>query len=232
MRIIAGRYKGRTITAPDTMDTRPITDRAKTVLFDMLGHRLALPGKLPPLAVLDLFAGSGALGLEALSRGGRYCLFVEQIRPIAEVLRRNLDTLEIITEADLVQADATRAMFKPPPAESSPGTPADTPDGQEETAPVRGAPDPGDLERAGRQYELVFCDPPYRMLKGSRPAAALRDLLARLAYEPVIARDALIVVRHGVQGQAEPDLSPLVEYERRDVGTMLFRFMVRPGANY
>ena len=60
----------------------------------------------------------------------------------------------------------------------------------------------------------------------------LADLLARLAYEPVIAKDALIVVRHAIQGATSPDLSPLVEYERRDVGTMTLRFMVRPGSDY
>jgi 16S rRNA (guanine(966)-N(2))-methyltransferase RsmD len=210
MRIIAGKHRGRTIAAPETMDTRPILDRAKVVLFDMLGDRLALPGMLPPLAVLDLFAGSGALGIEALSRGARYCLFVEQSRPIVAIIRQNLDSLHIVEEAGLVQADAARLAIKPPPAAEDTEAPSDQPG----------------------QYGLVFVDPPYRLLTGPRPAAALHDLFGRLAYDPAIAQDALIVVRHGIQGATEPDLSPLVEHERREVGTMVLRFMVRPGSNY
>jgi 16S rRNA (guanine966-N2)-methyltransferase len=203
MRIVAGKWRGRHVAAPDTMDTRPILDRAKVVLFDMLGHRLAQPGTLPPLAVLDLFAGSGALGIEALSRGASYCLFVEQSRPIAAIIRKNLDSLEIIREADVLQADVTRATLKPPP--SLP----DTPD-----SPVR--------------YGLVFVDPPYRLLAGPKPAAGLRELFRTLAHDSVIAPDALIVVRHEAQGATSPDLAPLVERERRDVGNMTFRFMMRP----
>jgi 16S rRNA (guanine966-N2)-methyltransferase len=203
MRIVAGKWRGRHIAAPDTMDTRPILDRAKVVLFDMLGHRLAQPGSLPPLAVLDLFAGSGALGLEALSRGARYCLFVEQSRPIAAIIRKNLDTLAIIGEADVVQADVMRLSIRPPP-------------------PLPEAPD------EPTRYGLVFVDPPYRMLSGPAPVPALREFLRKLAHDPLIDPEALIVVRHEARGATSPDLSPLLEQERRDVGTMTFRFMMRP----
>lgn len=207
MRVIAGKWRGRSIAAPDTMDTRPILDRAKVVLFDMLGHRLALPGQLPPIAVLDLFAGSGALGIEAVSRGARYCLMVEQSRPIVAVIRQNLDSLKVGDEIEVLQADASRVDFKPPPP--SPESP-DEP----------------------RQYGLVFVDPPYRMLAGAVPGPHMRELLARLAYDAMIDKNALIVVRHETQPAAGPDLSPLVEYERRDVGTMTLRFMIRPGSDY
>ena len=207
MRIIAGKWRGRTIAAPDTMDTRPILDRAKTVLFDMLGHRLALPGLLPPIAVLDLFAGSGALGIEAVSRGARYCLLVEQSRPIAAIIRQNLDHLQAADEAEVLLADATRAEIKPPP-------------------PLPDSPE------ASQQYELVFVDPPYRMLTGTRPGPHMRELIGKLAYDPAIARDAMIVVRHAIQAATSPDLSPLVENERRDVGSMTLRFMVRPGSDF
>ena len=197
MRIIAGRWRTRHIAAPPGERTRPILDRAKTVLFDVLGHRLEQPGRLPPLAVLDLFAGSGALGLEALSRGARYTLFVEQHRPTAALLRGNLDTLGIIEEADLIQADASACEFRQPP----------TPAGLD---PV---------------YELVFVDPPYRLLTGRKPERRLRTLLERLATDTAVAADAPIVIRHARQPGGEPDLSPLIELERRDVGTMTFRFM-------
>ncbi len=198
MRIIAGEWRGRRITAPPGERTRPILDRAKTVLFDVLCHRLAEPGRLPPLSVLDLYAGSGALGLEALSRGADYCLFVEQHRPTAAVLRSNLHTLGIIREAHVVEADAARYDFSVPPPSAGP---------------------PG-------RYELVFVDPPYRLLQSPIPDPSIRKLLTRLSTHPAIAPSAYIVVRHERRpAGAEPDLSPLIERERRDVGNMTFRIM-------
>lgn len=200
MRIIAGTWRGRTIQAPPGRNTRPILDRAKTVLFDVLGNQLARPGRLPPVAVLDLFSGSGALGLEALSRGARFCLFIEQNRASAEVLRANLDTLRIIHEAHVIQADAARCDWPPPPGDdNAPGQP---------------------------RYELVFMDPPYRFLAGPTPDQAVRALLRRLATSALISPSALIVVRHELQPAGGPDLSPLVEIDRRDVGTMTFRFLM------
>lgn len=198
MRIIAGQWRGRTIEAPPGRNTRPILDRAKTVLFDLLGSRLAAPGQLPPLAVLDLFSGSGTLGLEALSRGARFCLFIEQNRAGAETLRRNLDTLKIVREAQVVQADAATCAWPAPP--------------------------PGEGESTGR-YGLVFLDPPYRLLAGARPDPVMGSVLRRLATLPVIAPTAWIVTRHELQPSGGPDLGPLVELERRDVGTMTFRFL-------
>lgn len=211
MRIIAGQWRGRRIDAPRHEGTRPILDRAKTVLFDLLGHRLAVPGRLPPVAVLDLFAGSGALGLEALSRGARFCLLIEQSRSTAEILRRNLDRLGIVDEARVMEADVTTCAFPSPP-------------GPEET---RGAGPAGAMEPPAG-YGLVFMDPPYRMLTGPMPALGLRTLLKRLATDGTIAADALIVVRHPIQSQEPPDLAPLIDLEQRDVGTMTFRFMARP----
>ena len=74
MRIIAGRWRGRPLVAPQGQDTRPTSDRAREGLFSMLASRL---GTFEGLQVADLFAGSGALGLEALSRGAAHCLVVE-----------------------------------------------------------------------------------------------------------------------------------------------------------
>jgi 16S rRNA (guanine966-N2)-methyltransferase len=199
MRLIAGKWKGRHIAAPEHDRTRPILDRAKTVLFDVLGHRLAEPGRLPAIAVLDLYAGSGAMGLEALSRGARFGLFVERSRGTAAVIRENLTTLGATDQARLLIADAATIAFPSPPAtaDSSPG------------------------------YGLVFVDPPYRELEEPVPSPPIRRLLERLDREPVISLDALIVVRHPLQKSehAVPDLSPLNEVERRDVGHMTFRFL-------
>ena len=90
MRIVAGEWRGRKLAAPKGDSTRPTADRARETLFAMLTSRL---GNFEGLQVADLFAGSGALGLEALSRGAEHCLFVEQDRAAVDVIRTNITTL-------------------------------------------------------------------------------------------------------------------------------------------
>jgi 16S rRNA (guanine(966)-N(2))-methyltransferase RsmD len=84
MRIIAGRAKGLSIKSPPGRSTRPMDGRARSALFNILGARL------PEARVLDLYAGSGALGLEALSRGAECCVFVERNRSAARLIEENL----------------------------------------------------------------------------------------------------------------------------------------------
>lgn len=96
MRIIAGEWRGRPLIAPKGDTTRPTADRTREALFSMLSSRL---GDFEGLAVADLFAGSGALGLEALSRGAASCLFVEQDRAALDALRANVAKLG--TRADI-----------------------------------------------------------------------------------------------------------------------------------
>ncbi len=90
MRIIAGQWRGRAIVAPKGDATRPTADRTREALFSMLVSRI---GSFEGLAVGDLFAGSGALGLEALSRGAATCLFVEQDKAALDALRANVAKL-------------------------------------------------------------------------------------------------------------------------------------------
>lgn len=90
MRIIAGRWRGRPLGAPKGDATRPTADRTREALFSMLVSRL---GGLDDLRVADLFAGSGALGLEALSRGAAHCVFVEQDRAAIDALKANIAKL-------------------------------------------------------------------------------------------------------------------------------------------
>ena len=92
MRVIAGKWRGRTIVAPKGEDTRPTADRTREALFSMLTSRV---GSFEGLAVADLFAGSGALGIEALSRGAATCLFVEQDRLAVDALKGNLAKLDV-----------------------------------------------------------------------------------------------------------------------------------------
>ena len=109
MRIIAGAWRGRPLLAPPGRATRPTSDRAREGLFSMLQSRL---GSFEDLRVADLFAGTGALGLEALSRGAAHCTFVEKERAALDVLRRNVDRLGAADRADL---RAQAAEHAPPP---------------------------------------------------------------------------------------------------------------------
>jgi len=96
MRVIAGQWRGRPLVAPKGDATRPTADRTREALFSMLTSRL---GSFEGLAVADLFAGSGALGIEALSRGAASCLFVEQDAAALDALKGNLAKLG--TRADV-----------------------------------------------------------------------------------------------------------------------------------
>lgn len=101
MRIIAGTHRGRRIAAPKGRDTRPTSDRVRENAFNLIGP-------VDDADVLDLFAGSGALGLEALSRGAARATFVEHDRDACRVIDANLDTLGL--EATVLQLDAIRAL--------------------------------------------------------------------------------------------------------------------------
>lgn len=110
-RIIAGRFKGRRLQVPAGRDVRPTTDRMRERLFSILSH-----GSYPAFdgsRVMDLFAGTGALGLEALSRGAAHVTFVEKSRPSLDCLRANIDALGVRDETDIMVADARRLPAAP-----------------------------------------------------------------------------------------------------------------------
>lgn len=100
MRIIAGEWRGRKLIAPKGDATRPTADRTRETLFSMLNSRL---GSFEGLSVLDLFAGSGALGLEALSRGAAHCLFVEQDADAVKAIRANVEAFDARGRAQVQQ---------------------------------------------------------------------------------------------------------------------------------
>lgn len=115
MRIVAGRFKGRALTSPTGQATRPTSDRARAAIFNMLEHsswRRPLAGA----RVIDLFAGTGALGLEALSRGAASALFVETGPAAVAALRSNIAALGVGPAARILERDAARL----PPHAGSP----------------------------------------------------------------------------------------------------------------
>jgi len=108
MRVIGGVYRGRTLRTVADLSVRPATDRVRQTIFDMLATRLDLEGAL----VLDLFAGSGSLGIEALSRGAARATFVESGGEAAAFITRNLRTLGCEGAAEVLETDAL-ALLRP-----------------------------------------------------------------------------------------------------------------------
>ena len=106
MRIVGGKFRGRPLAAPDTEATRPTSDRVREAVFNILAH--AIDGfSIEGARVLDLFAGTGALGVEALSRGAVYCLFVEEDADARGVIRRNIEALQLTGTTKVFRRDAT-----------------------------------------------------------------------------------------------------------------------------
>ena len=106
MRIIAGKHKGRPIVAPKGDTTRPTTDRVREAIFS---HLVSDFGDFSELSVLDSFAGSGAFGLEALSRGAKRSVFVEEHAKTAQIVKKNIDTLSCAQNSALLVVDAFKA---------------------------------------------------------------------------------------------------------------------------
>ena len=104
MRVIAGKFRSRTLRSLKGLELRPSSDRLRETLFNILGP--AVQGA----AFLDLYAGTGAVGIEALSRGARSAWFVEQHGPATALIRRNLDSLGIRKEAEILSVDVLRGL--------------------------------------------------------------------------------------------------------------------------
>jgi 16S rRNA (guanine966-N2)-methyltransferase len=131
MRVIAGTYRSRILKSLKGLSLRPTSDRLRETLFNVLGSDVA------GSKFLDLFAGTGAIGIEALSRGAAEAVFVENHAPAAALIRRNLESLGIRTGATVLAADSLRGL--------------------ETLAPRKNAKTPG--------YDFVFLDPPYAAAK-------------------------------------------------------------------
>jgi 16S rRNA (guanine966-N2)-methyltransferase len=109
MRVIAGEFRGRKLLPPEGDVTRPITDRVKQSLFDILTPLL------PEARIYDCFAGTGSMGLESLSRGARHAVFFEQHRPAVQRLKRNIETLRVGERSTVVAQDIFKWFTAAPP---------------------------------------------------------------------------------------------------------------------
>src|SRR4029077_15822453 len=104
MRVVTGAAKGRKLKGPKTSGTRPIIDRVKTALFDILSWRVE------DARFLDLFAGTGGVGIEALSRGAAQATFIEMSLPIVRLVRENLQITELTAQADVLHMDSFKFL--------------------------------------------------------------------------------------------------------------------------
>lgn len=106
MRIVSGRFRGRALAAPEHEGLRPTSDRVRESIFNILAHGID-DFELAGARVIDLFAGTGALGLEAMSRGAGYCLFVEEGIEGRALIRRNVEAFGLTGETRIFRRDAT-----------------------------------------------------------------------------------------------------------------------------
>ncbi len=112
MRIVSGEFRGKSLAAPQGVNTRPTSDRARQAIFNILEHAPWSEG-LRDIRVIDLFAGSGALGFEALSRGAKFCLFVETDEDARGAIRENVDAMGLFGRTRVHRRDATQLGVRP-----------------------------------------------------------------------------------------------------------------------
>lgn len=131
MRVVTGEAKGRKLKSPKTMGTRPIIDRVKTALFDILSTRVE------DADFLDLFGGVGSVGIEALSRGAAHATFIEMNGKVLKILRENLQTTGLSSRADTLHADAFKFLQNQGIAGKGTGT-----------------------SKSARTYDIIYVAPP------------------------------------------------------------------------
>ncbi len=112
MRIVSGAFRGKSLAAPAGEATRPTSDRARQAIFNILEHAAWSPG-VRDVRVIDLFAGSGALGFEALSRGAAFCLFVETDEAARGAIRENVEAMGLFGKTRVHRRDATDLGVRP-----------------------------------------------------------------------------------------------------------------------
>jgi 16S rRNA (guanine(966)-N(2))-methyltransferase RsmD len=197
MRIIAGSHRGWKIEPPKGYDvSRPITDRVKEALFNIL--QFDVPGR----TVLDLFAGVGSMGLEALSRDAKWVTFVEQDRDVAEALRRNIERCKFEKSSRILQSNVLKLR-----------------EGIRDTA-RRELPDL-------LTYDIVFVDPPYRLMKDELTRAMIGETLAQLSTWNALAENVIITVRHDSRDHFAYDWPGFAVTDSRRWGSMTIDFFSR-----
>ena len=195
-RVIAGEAGGRRLAVPDGRDTRPTSDRAREGLFATI---TSITGSLAGSRVLDLYAGSGAVGLEALSRGAEHVLLVESGTRAARIIRENITAIGL-PGAEVITDRVERVLAR--------------------------GPDRSETARAGHteRYDIVFADPPYA-LAGEEVSGMLTALKDRAWLAP----GALVIVERATRSGPVSWPAGFVPDRARRYGEATFWYGLGPG---
>jgi 16S rRNA G966 N2-methylase RsmD len=211
LRVIGGEAKGRRLKAPSLPGVRPTSDRVREAIFDLLEAR----GLVEGAAVGDLFAGTGALGIEALSRGAASVVFVESDPRAARVIEENLALLGSLGDSGRVLRQDVLAWLGGPGRRDQAGsTPGAAARGRSASGSGAGAPAPG----LGPRLDVALVDPPYRF-------EGWPDLLERLSS---VTRTA--VLEHSRPLEVGPHFETIRLYRHGGTLLTLVRVAVPPGA--
>lgn len=195
MRIIAGSKARMILLSPGRFTTRPITDRVKESLFSILQPRLERV-----VVAVDLFCGTGSMGLEALSRGAQHAFMVEADRDALKRLQKNIVKLQFEDCATVIRADAFKFDLS--------------------RLDLR---DKNTDEDSTARCDLIFIDPPYQFSRDSKEESPLGKLLNRLSA--CMTDRALVVVRHERRSVLLKQYQGLYEQDRREYGSMAITFL-------
>jgi 16S rRNA (guanine966-N2)-methyltransferase len=204
-RVIAGQAGGRRLAVPAGRDTRPTSDRAREGLFATI---VSIAGSIAGARVLDLYAGSGAVGLEALSRGAGHVLLVESGARAARVIRENIEAIGL-AGAEVVADRVERVLARGP----DPKAPLDS------KTPL----DPSIPSAHGGRYDIVFADPPYALA-----GEEVSGMLALLAGRGWLAPGALVIVERATRSGPVSWPAGFVPDRSRRYGEATFWYALGP----
>jgi len=175
LRIIAGELKGRKLHSIDTKLIRPTSDMVREALFSILGNMVV------DSRFLDLFAGSGGVGIEAFSRGAKEVVFVDSASESIRVLKKNLELTKIINETEVIHSDYSIAIDR--------------------------------LSSQGREFDIVYIDPPYKMGIEIEAAKKIQD-------KKILAKDGIIIIEHEAKNLMPDTIEFLEKIKERKYGNV------------
>lgn len=182
MRIISGEFKSRKIDFPKNKLTRPMTDRSKETLFNILG------GLVISKHALDLYSGSGSLGLEALSRGALDVTFVDRADWAVKVIKKNIESLGLQRKSEVIKGDVLQTIKK--------------------------------LDKQGKQYSLIFVDPPFQQ-------GLVKKTLMELDQSGIVLPFGQVIVGHTRQEELPDNLTSLKLARTKKIGQACLSFLFR-----
>lgn len=188
MQILGGSAKGRVLLVPKNECLRPALARMRNSLFNILAPAIE------NTICLDLFAGTGALGLEGLSRGAKFCIFIENNYACYNALQKNIDALGFKDRAKTLFIDAFHLVNAP-------------------SAPALDKP-----------ADIIFVDPPYRYYSDDRMRKKLMTLLNALAENGCLAQKGKLIIEHQRKQISATEFSTLIRYDTREYGQTVLSF--------